>query len=493
MDRQRSMVIWAALLALFLGALDALIMSAAMPSIVAELAGLELYAWVYSAYFLTRAVSLPVFGKLADVYSVKKLFLFSIILFTVASVIAGLSNSMWMLIISRAFQGIGAGGNFALVYIVLSHVSEPSNRAKTLSLASSIWGISSVIGPTLGGFIVTYFSWRWIFFINLPVGLLSLAGIALFLQSKERVEKETSLDLTGVMLFTTFVLGLLCIFITGGRELPWLSPSMAILVIFTLVMGILFYRQEKRAEKPMIHLSFFTQRNFTMGISATFLASFTIFSLFAYVPLYIQGSLGLSPMQVGLAMVSLSLGWSFGALFYGRLSKKGAERLWSIWGGLVLLAGSVMMLRFNLGTSMLECFAVFLIIGIGMGLVSLSTLIVVQDSVSNKHLGIATSLHQFGRSLGGTVGVGVCGGILTTRLFGNLAKVETLPDEMVAGLERSVESMLQPGFHALIPDEALVSLKNALLAGVYSTFILCTLSSLLCFFSCVLLKKSTDG
>jgi len=163
-SKSRFYVLSAALMALFLGAMDALVMSAAMPTIVADLGGLHLFSWVYSVYFLSRAVSLPVFGKLADLFKTKTLFIVSIGIFLISSIMAGLSQNMTFLIIFRVFQGIGAGGNFALVYIVLADISPPENRGKILSLASSIWGIASVLGPTLGGFIVTYFSWRWIFF-----------------------------------------------------------------------------------------------------------------------------------------------------------------------------------------------------------------------------------------------------------------------------------------------------------------------------------------
>ena len=178
--RQRTLTIWSTSLALFLGALDALVMTAAMPTIIAELGGLHLYAWTYSAYFLARAVTLPIFGKLSDIYSSRTLFLFSISLFLVASIAAGFSQSMGFLVVTRVFQGIGCGGIFALVYVILSDVSAPGERAKTISFASVVWGISSLVGPTLGGFIVTWFSWRWIFFINIPMGLLSLAGVAMY-------------------------------------------------------------------------------------------------------------------------------------------------------------------------------------------------------------------------------------------------------------------------------------------------------------------------
>ena len=197
--KERNYIIGSALLALFLGALDALIMSAAMPSIVADLGGLHLYAWVYSVYFLTRAVSLPIFGKLADLYHSKYLFLLSISIFLVSSIAAGLSQSMSFLIFCRIFQGIGAGGNFALVYIVLSEVAPPERRARTLSLASSVWGISSVAGPTLGGFIVSYFSWRWIFYINVPIGLLSLIGIWFFLTETREKHPVFEIDFAGIL------------------------------------------------------------------------------------------------------------------------------------------------------------------------------------------------------------------------------------------------------------------------------------------------------
>jgi len=162
-DKEKNWIIWSALLALFLGALDALVMTAAMPTIISELGGLHLYAWSYTTYFLARAVSLPIFGKLSDMYSLKVLFLFSIGIFLTASIAAGFSPSMEFLVVTRVFQGIGGGGVFALVYVVLSDVSAPEQRAKTLSFASAVWGVASLVGPTLGGFIVTWFSWRWIF------------------------------------------------------------------------------------------------------------------------------------------------------------------------------------------------------------------------------------------------------------------------------------------------------------------------------------------
>jgi EmrB/QacA subfamily drug resistance transporter len=489
--RERNYIIGSALLALFLGALDALIMSAAMPTIVAELGGLHLYAWVYSAYFLSRAVSLPIFGKLADIYNTRNLFLISIALFLVSSIAAGTAQSMTFLIFCRVIQGIGAGGNFALVYIVLSDVASPDKRAKTLSLASSVWGISSVIGPTLGGFIVSYLSWRWIFFINIPMGIFCLAGIGLFLkESRQKRTSRTSLDLAGLGLFSGFILGLLIIFITGGRELAWISAEMTLLTMLTGILGLLFYVIEKKAENPLIDIRFFRNPNFVFGNSAVFFSSLTIFSFFAYAPLYIQGSLALSPMQVGLAMVSLSLGWSFGSLFIGRILHRSGSKRGAVSGGIILLVGSLLTLRFDVQTTMFECFLVFLIVGLGMGFVTLSTLILVQNSAEAEDLGIVTSLHQFGRSLGGTIGVGICGGLVTNRLFDSLEKtVQVLPLDVIKQLNESIENILRPEFQSLLAPTAMEGVRVSVFSGVYAVFIIAVASSFLCLLCCLSISE----
>lgn len=478
--KERNYIIGATLLALFLGALDSLIMSAAMPSIVAELGGLHLYAWVYSAYFLSRAVSLPILGKLADRYNTRNLFLFSITLFLVSSIAAGAAQSMLFLIFCRVFQGIGAGGNFALVYIVLTDVAPSKQRAKILGLTGSIWGIASVIGPTLGGFIVSYFSWRWIFFLNIPIGILSLVGIGLYLkESRLKKERKGSLDLAGLSVFTCFILGMLVIFITGGREVAWDSGKMMLLAFTTVALGGWFYLIEKNAEDPLVDMSFFRNRTFALGNAAVFLSSFTIFSFFAYAPLYIQGALFLSPMQVGVAMVSLSLGWSFGSFFLGRFMQSEGGKKGAVAGGIILFAGSLLTLLFDLDTTITDCFLVFLVVGVGMGFTSLSTLILVQNSASKEDLGIVTSLNQFSRTIGGAVGMGICGGLVTSGLLNSLEKTaEMLPHKLLVLLRESSENLLRPEFQRQVPDVAMEALRNSVLNGVLAVFYVAVAASL---------------
>ncbi len=469
--RVRFWIIVAALLALFLGALDALVMSAAMPTIISELGGLHLYAWAYSSYFLARAVSLPVFGKLSDLFAVKKLLLFSIALFVSASLAAGASGSMAFLVGTRVFQGIGAGGIFALVYVVLSGVSEPGERAKTLSFASSIWGIASLIGPTLGGFIVTWFSWRWIFFINLPIGLISFAGIAFFFKEFREMPSQAHLDWPGALLLSGSILGLLLIVMTGGRVLPWFSLELVFMVGVTLCLGVGFCRVEQQAADPILDISFFKYPAFALGNLVAFCASFAIFSLFAYAPLYLQGALGRSPLQVGYAMLSLSLGWSVGSLFIGRVMHRIGPKGAAIWGSLLMAAGGALTLVFSETTSMLYCFLVFQVSGLGMGCITLSTLLIVQDSLGPENLGVATSFNQFARTLGGTIGVGVCGGLVTARLIDRLENAGTqLPPVLLEKLQKSMSSMFQEEFRMLLPQGVEKLLQTAVFDGVFLAF-----------------------
>jgi len=475
-------LISAVLLALFLGALDALIMSAAMPTIIAELSGLHLYAWVYSAYFLSRAVALPIFGKLSDLFAVRKLFIISVTLFILASLAAGAAPSMGFLVAARVFQGMGSGGIFALVYVVLTEAAPRDQRAKTLSLASSIWGISSVIGPTLGGFIVSFFSWRWIFFINLPLGLLSLAGIFFFLQEFREKKTDVSLDWPGLVSLTGFLLSVLVLVMTAGRTIAWISRPAVILCFLAVLFGVWFVKAELKARDPILDLRFFRRRGFAVGNLAGFCASFSMFALFGYAPLFLQGALGQTPVQVGMAMLSLSLGWSLGSLILGRvIMHRTTQKTAALAGGILLAAGTGMTLGFSTATSMVHSFLVFQVVGFGMGFVTLSTLLVVQDSLGSEDLGVATSSHQFARTLGGTLGVGVCGGLVTSRLLNRLETVDvSMPEALMIQLKESMENLFRPEFQALIPEGARAVLKTAVAQGVWTTFVLVFVVALVC-------------
>jgi EmrB/QacA subfamily drug resistance transporter len=490
---QRWTVIIAALLALFLGAMDALVVSAAMPTIVAELGGLHLYSWVYSSYFLARAVSLPIFGKLADLYKTRNIFLAAIGLFTLSSVAAGLAFNMISLIIARAVQGIGAGAIFALVYVVLADISPPESRGRTLSFASSVWGIASVLGPTLGGFIVSYFSWRWIFFINIPLGLISLWGIGAYLLDVRPKKDKVSMDFAGVASLSTAVLAFLFAFLLGGRNYAWSSSLIIGLLILSLVCIIAFIAIEHRAKDPILSIAFFRTRGFSTGNAAVFLSSFVIFSMFAFAPLFIQGAQGRSPLVVGTAMLSLSLGWSLGALALGQFIDRVGHKVTALAGAVCLMVSCVVNLTFTPATSTYYIFFNFLVIGTGMGWVALSTLLVVQACLDEKDLGVATSSNQFARTLGGAVGVGVCGSFIAAR-FSNLFEsvrnsdlMRHLPAEMSEAGFGQVESLLHPEAQAAMPDALRHMVQDAVMGGVGGVFWTVTVAAGFCILLCLLI------
>jgi EmrB/QacA subfamily drug resistance transporter len=493
--RARAFVIAAALLALFLGALDALVMSAAMPTIVAKLGGLRLYSWVYTAYFLARAVSLPVFGKLADLYPTRRLFVISICIFLLSSIMAGCATGMGFLVAARVLQGIGAGGNFALVYIVLADISTPERRGKTLSLASSVWGVASVLGPSMGGFIVTYFSWRWIFFFNIPLALFSLAGIGRFLV--EVREKRTGVrpDYLGIFFLAVSIISLLTAFMSGGRGGIWYSPGVLGLFASAAVSGGLFYFAEKRAADPVLSLSFFRVPAFSLGNLAVFFSSVAIFSLFAYAPLFIQGALGKSPMGVGSAMLAVSFGWSIGALLLGQVIHRIGLKPAAAAGGVFLIGGCGATVFFGVETTLTACFSAFLSAGVGMGFVTLSTLLIVQNSLSDRDLGVATSTHQFTRTMAGTIGIGVAGGFVTARLNAAVDRlsesnvVKNLPVETLRGIQQNAEILFQPETQAMLSEPVREALRGAVVEGVSMVFRIVTLVAVLCFITCLTLPK----
>ena len=451
----RLAIVFSALLALFLGALDTLIMGSAMPTVVADLGGLHLYGWVFSAYLLSRAVALPVCGKLADLYGSRRLFLCSVGVFLAGSAWAGAAPAMGHLIAARAVQGLGSGGNFALVYIVLTEVSEPQKRGKMLSLASIVWGVASVLGPPLGGFVVDWVSWRWIFWMNLPLGALSLFGLYFFLHQARRRNAPARIDAAGILLLVVTVLALLTAFLRAGEGGGWLSVQTLFLFGLSILGSVVFVRVERRAADPVLPVDLFRISGFRNGNGASFVSSFAIFSLAAYAPLFFQGVLNLTPSELGLAMVPLSLGWSFGAWACGQQVHRIGRRRAAGAGGGFLAFGAALAMFASPGIRPAVFSGFLALAGVGMGFVSIATLLIVQDSLAEEALGVATASHQFSRTLGGTIGVGVAGTLLSSRVSGGSERFEpSAAAEALAGLGEPLQRSLQQGLDAVFAGAA---------------------------------------
>ncbi|MFO7714719.1 MDR family MFS transporter [Desulfosarcina sp.] len=484
--QRRLLLILATLLALFLAALDTLIMSAAMPTIVADLGGLHLYSWVFSTYLLSRAVALPVFGKLADLLPNRTLYLAAILIFLIGSLLAGMARSMSALTVFRAIQGIGAGGNFALVYIVLADLSEPQKRGRMMSYASFVWGLASVLGPSLGGFIVGWVSWRWIFYINIPIGLVSLAGIWFFLTETRDKHEVIEIDYAGIATLIVAILSFLTIFLLGGRDYGWTSPPILGLFALFVFSSVGFYAAEKRSNEPIINFELFRLRGFSTGNGLVFFSSGAIFSLSAFSPLFIQGALGQSPFQLGIVMMFLSFGWSAGALVCGRQSNRWGEKSFSLAGGAILIAACVTAARFSSATSLWTCAAAMGLAGVGMGFTSIATLLIVQNSVENKDLGVATSSHQFSRTLGGTVGIGICGSLVTAR-FARVADTlratalpGEIPPQVMDQIRQNFENFFRPDVQQQLLPHAQRMLHQAIGNCVIDVFQLALIAAAVC-------------
>jgi EmrB/QacA subfamily drug resistance transporter len=493
--RARLFIHGAVLVGLFLGALDALIVGAAMPTIMSDLGGLHLYSWVFSAYLLARAVSLPIFGKLSDIFSTKKLYLAAIAIFVVSSLLSGAASDMVQLILFRSLQGVGAGGTFALAYIVVSDLSPPEKRGKMMGLISSVWGIASILGPAMGGFIVTFFSWRWIFYVNVPLGCIAMLGIFLFLGETRMRKGSDSVDILGALTLTTGVLAFLTTFLLAGREYPWTSPQILGLLTLSIISGVGFYHAEKSAADPVLSVKFFLNSRFSLSNGAAFFSSFAIFSLSSFGPMFIQGALRKTPAQLGIAMVPLSLAWSAGAFLCGQFIKSGTERLFGLVGAWLLVVGSLWTLGFSSSTNLALCSAVFALAGLGMGFVSVSTLLIVQNSLPPSDLGVATSSQQFARTLGGTLGIGVCGSLATAMLIEKLSAMEPLAAlELATGPSsdkfiRNVESLFQPEVLALLPLNVREAFQGAVLDGMIPVFAAVSAASLVSLLFCYFIPR----
>ena len=399
---------------------------------------------------------------------------------------------MTQLIISRAIQGIGAGGTFALAYVVVADIAAPEKRAKMMGLISFVWGVASILGPALGGFIVSALSWRWIFYLNLPLGCAALLAILLYLKEARVKRPDPSLDFLGALTLSVAVLALLTVFLVGGRSYPWWSWEITGLVVVALGGShrVLFRGEAGQGTHPGSGLfpKPGIQRSPTAQPSS---AAAAIFSLSAYSPLFIQGVLGRSPAELGVAMVPLSLGWSVGALLCGQSVTREREKPYSIIGSLLLISSAGLALTFSPATPLMLFSATLGLAGIGVGIVSVATLLIVQNSLDATNLGVATSSQQFARTLGGTIGIGVSGSLATAYLARGLESLLSSPEHaqvassIARNLSSNVEGLFHPQIQAGLSPMVQKLLQEAVEKGVRMVFWSALAASLISFLCCL--------
>ncbi len=413
--RAKILVTNALMLGMFLAALDTTIVGTAMPSIVGKLGGINLYSWVFSIYLLTSTTTVPIYGKLADLYGRKPLFLFGSILFLIGSIASGASQTMLQLIIFRAIQGLGAGAVLPIVLTIIGDIFSLQERARVQGLFSGVWGISSIVGPALGGLIVDHFTWRWVFFINVPFGLVSAALLAIFL--KEQVERtKHHLDYVGTLTLTGSIVALLFAFLEGGTSWAWISvPSIALFVAF-VVLITLFISQEQRAAEPILPLTLFSNRIIVISSIGGVVLGVIMFGITSYIPLFMQGVKGGSATDAGITLGPLLLAWPLAATLSGKIVIRYGYRLTALGGMAITALGMVMVVLFSAQTPLAVIIVSMLLIGAGLGFASSVYILSVQNAVPWNLRGVATASTQFFRTIGGTIGIAIMGSILNSQM-----------------------------------------------------------------------------
>ncbi len=415
------------MLSLFLASMESTVVATAMPTIVGQLGGLEHYSWVFSAYMLASTTSVPLYGKLSDIYGRRRIYVIAMALFLSGSVMSGLANSMTQLIFARALQGLGAGGIMPLAFILIGEMFNLQQRAKMQGLFSGVWGFSSIAGPLLGGFLVDQFTWRWVFYINVAPGLIAAALVALAWREQAQGHERPKVDYLGAALLTSSVVSLLLGLMEFGSFNSWMLIALAV-ALFIALMWV-----ESRAADPILPIGLFRDRLFATAVTHGIFTGWALFGSISFIPLFVQSVMGTSATQAGITITPLLLGWVTASIIGMRLILTVGHRRLGVIGTSVFATGAFLMTLVGAGSSQIVMMIFVTMMGIGMGLSIPSFLVAVQTNVERRNLGTATSMLQFSRSMGGTLGVSAMGAALSIRLASNL-RASGLDPKLVAAL-----------------------------------------------------------
>lgn len=494
------------MLAMFLAAVEGTIVATAMPSIVSALGGFSLYSWVFSIYLLAEAVSIPIYGKLADIFGRKPVFLFGMALFLLGTALCGLSNSMVQLIAFRGLQGIGAGAVMPMATTMVSDLYTLKERPRVQGALSSVWAIASVIGPALGGFIVEQLTWHWVFYVNIPFGIASATILVLYFRESV-TRSQPQIDYAGAGILVVAIGALMMMLVQGGSAWPWLSTPTLILASITVVGLILFLLQEKRAPEPLLPLDLLGDRTIVLANLGGMLGGGLIYALSSFIPTFAQGVLGASAIEAGAMLTVVSLGWPLASVLTGRAWNRFGHRRTAQLGSALLITSGVLLASAGVGSPTWQLGAASFVMGMGLGFTQTTYIVTVQSQVPWNRRGVATSSHMFARILGSTVWVAMLGGILNQRLHAQLSDVDVgalggsgasgASGDVAADAANAVSAtgldmvspLLDPVSRAQLPPNALEQLRHALASGVHAVFLVVLLTAAVAFVIAWLLPK----
>ncbi|SHI25833.1 MFS transporter [Streptomyces sp. 3214.6] len=413
--------IGALLLGMLLAALDQTIVSTALPTIVSDLGGMEHLSWVVTAYMLASTAATPLWGKLGDQYGRKRLFQIAIVLFLIGSALCGMAQNMPQLIAYRAVQGLGGGGLMVLSMALVGDLVPPRDRGRYQGLFGAVFGTTSVLGPLLGGLFTEHLSWRWVFYVNLPVGVVALAVIAAVLHIPLRPTKHV-IDYLGTFLIASVATCLVLVASLGGTTWDWGSPQIVALTVLGVLLAFAFVSVERRAAEPVLPLKLFRIRTFTLSAVISFIVGFAMFGAMTYLPTFLQVVQGVSPTMSGVHMLPMVAGMLLSSTGSGQIvSRTGRWKVFPVTGTAVTAFGLLLLHRLDEHSSTGEMSAYFFVFGLGLGLVMQVLVLIVQNAVAYEDLGVATSGATFFRSIGASFGVAIFGTVFASRLGDKLA------------------------------------------------------------------------
>ncbi len=487
--RAKLEILFATLLALFMFALDQTVVGVALPQIISDLEGNDLYTWSITIYLLTSTISGPIYGKLSDLFGRRPIFIWALSLFIVASVLAGLSQVMWQFILFRGLQGLAGGAVFPLAFAVLADLYTPAERGKYAGYFGAVFGLSSILGPAIGGILTDNLSWHWIFFINVPIGLVSLFVVWRLLPAIKHPEAGRNIDYIGAALFTAAIAPFL-VGLTNRQTADWTDPWVGGLILVGLVFGVIFVWWESRAASPIIPLHLFRNRTFTISVTAMFLAAFGFFSAVVFLPRWFQTVAGTSATESGYNLLPLLGALIISATLSGQIVARTHRYKLLIFGSLVTLAvGLFLLTNLHANTDRVVLWIWMAVAGLGIGPSFAVFALIVQNSVSMQEVGVASSSLTFFQQIGGTVGLTIAGTIFASRLTEEIPiqlAAQGVPAQVIAGFEQNQGSFDLTGVGNLgqrilegTPEQFRQFVEpfiNQILAAIYEAFSLAVAS-----------------
>ncbi|MEB7537650.1 MFS transporter [Pantoea anthophila] len=452
----RHWILIACMLAMFMAAIEVTIVATAMPTIIADLGGFSQFGWVFSIYLLTQAVSVPLYGRLADKVGRKTMFFTGTSLFLLGSVLCGFAHSMTWLILFRAFQGLGAGAIMPISSTIVADIYSPRERASVQGWLSSVWGVAAIVGPLTGAWLVQHFSWSVIFWVNLPIGLLSMLMLARWLPAHQQEEKSAPLNLAGSGWLMLCVSALLVALLQAELLGYWLIPFL----LCSLLAGWQLKRHEQRAAAPLFPLVIWRSRLIIAGNAGNLIIGAAMMGISAFLPTWIQGIRGGTPLQAGSALAMMSIGWPLASTLSGRLMLLTSYRFTAQLGALLLVSGSALLLLLQPASSLYQAGFTAFLIGTGMGMTSTTFLVSVQNEADYQIRGICTASVMFSRMIGSAVGTAIMGAVLNLNLQWRLPQVAD-PVQQI---------MSEPSRQQLAP-QALQQMVQAIAASLHWVFV----------------------